>query len=325
MATARNLLGEQPGARLRVWLHNGEDTLEELNRRLVAICKYYKIPQEELEGWFFMTSGNEVPLRVANGYSDLKIDQVLIKCIEGEIADNGIDIVLLDPLITLHGVSEQDNGKMDAVIRIFARIADNQECAIGLAHHTRKQAPGANGADYGADDMRGASATRDAVRAARMLNHMGSKEAVEVGIQEHERTSYFRVDRVKANNAPPDKAVWRRFVNVELLNGDHVGVVVPWLYPGQDSPSAEMSAASALADSTFMQLLVRLTLDGRTVSHAGGQNNAPTLFTREREAKAAKLGKKQLHAAMLRLLEQKKIRIESTGEGHHRRQWLAVA
>ena len=86
MATARNLLGEQPEARLRVWLHNGEDTLEELNRRLVAICKYYKIPQEELEGWFFMTSGNEVPLKVANGYSDLKIDQVLIKCIEGEIA-----------------------------------------------------------------------------------------------------------------------------------------------------------------------------------------------------------------------------------------------
>ena len=111
MATCRNLLDEQPTERLRVWYHNGEDNLEELNRRLGAICLHYKIPQEELQGWFFMTSGNEVPLRVANGYSDLKIDQPLIKCIEGEITSNKIDIASLDPLITLHSVSEHDNSK----------------------------------------------------------------------------------------------------------------------------------------------------------------------------------------------------------------------
>jgi hypothetical protein len=325
MATARNLLGEQPEARLRVWYHNGEDNLEELNRRLVAICLHYGIPQEELQGWFFMSSGNEVPLRVANGYSDLKIDKVLVRCIEDEIAANEIDVALLDPLITLHGVSEQDNGKMDQVIRIFAAIADNQDCAVGLAHHTRKQAPGANGTDYTVDDMRGASATRDAVRAARMLNQMGAKEAGEVGIQEHERTSYFRVDRVKGNNAPPDKAVWRRFTNVELPNGDSVGVVVPWLFPGQDSPSAEMTAAHALADGMFLQLLVRLTLNGRTVSDRAGMNYAPAVFSREEEAKAAKVGKKPLADAMLRLLKTNRIRVEGSGEGGHRRHWLVVA
>src|SRR5262249_25706438 len=32
MATARNLLGEQPSERLRIWYHNGEDNIEELNR-----------------------------------------------------------------------------------------------------------------------------------------------------------------------------------------------------------------------------------------------------------------------------------------------------
>ena len=73
MATARNLLGKQPAERLRVRYHNGEDSLEELNRRLGAICLHYKIPQEELSEWFFMTSGNEMPLRVANGYGELKI------------------------------------------------------------------------------------------------------------------------------------------------------------------------------------------------------------------------------------------------------------
>jgi hypothetical protein len=315
MATCRDVLDEQPEARLRVWYHNGEDNLEELNRRLGAICLHYKIPQEELQGWFFMSSGNEVPLRVANGYNELRIDKPLIKCIEEEIARNEIDVALLDPLITLHGVSEQDNSKMDTVVRIFAGIADAEDCAIGLVHHTRKQPPGATGSDYGVDDMRGASATRDAVRAARMLNQMGAKEAGEVGIQEHERTSYFRVDRVKGNNAPPDKAVWRRFVNVELPNGDSVGVVAPWLFPGQDSPSPEMTAANALADGLFVQLLVRLTLNGRIVSDRAGINYAPTVFSREPEAKAAKVGKKPLVEAMLRLFKGGRIRAESTGEG----------
>src|SRR5262249_59097368 len=34
MGTARNLLGEQPGERFRVWGHHGENNLEELQRRI---------------------------------------------------------------------------------------------------------------------------------------------------------------------------------------------------------------------------------------------------------------------------------------------------
>jgi hypothetical protein len=37
MATGRNLLGEEPPVRLRVWLHNGDDSREEMDRRVVAI------------------------------------------------------------------------------------------------------------------------------------------------------------------------------------------------------------------------------------------------------------------------------------------------
>jgi RecA-family ATPase len=308
MATCRNLLGEQPTERLRVWYHNGEDSIEELRRRLGAICLHYEIPQEELRDWFFMTSGNEVPLRVANGYSDLKIDEPLVKCIVAEIARNEIDLAMLDPLVTLHSVPEQDNSKMDAVVRIFASITDAQDCAIELAHHTRKLAPGST--DYVASDIRGASAIKDAVRAARMLNQMTEKDAEAVGIQEHERTSYFRVDRVKGNNAPPAKAVWRRFVNVELPNTDEVGVAVPWDFPGQGTPSPEMTAAEQAADVVFMQLLVRLTMEGRTVSEKSGANYAPHVFSQEREAKAAKLGKRPLAEAMRRLFRAKRIRVE---------------
>jgi RecA-family ATPase len=313
MATARNLLGEQPTERVRVWYHNGEDSIEELKRRLGAICLHYQIPLWELRGWFFMTSGNEVPLRVANGYGELKIHNELVRCIEDEISRNEIDVAILDPLVTLHGVSEQDNNKMDTVIRIFAAIADAHNCAIELAHHTRKLPVGTS--DYVGDDMRGASATKDAVRAARMLNQMTAKDAESAGIQEHERGSYFRVDRVKGNNAPPTKAVWRHFINVDLPNEDEVGVVVSWAFPGQDTPSDAMRAAEKLAEDTFLTLLARFTLQGRKASDRVGVNYAPHVFAREAEAKAAKVSKAALAEAMRRLFKDNRICVEERGSG----------
>ena len=105
-----------------------------------------------------MTTGTEAPLRVAQGYNELKIDTGLLATIRAEISDNQFDVVILDPLVTLHGVGESDNSKMDTVVRLFAAVADAQECSIELAHHTRKLAPGAS--DYTSDDIRGASPSR---------------------------------------------------------------------------------------------------------------------------------------------------------------------
>jgi hypothetical protein len=322
MATARNLLGEQPKERLRVWYHNGEDSLEELNRRLAAICQHYAIPQSELSGWFFMTSGNEVPLRVARGYSNLVINTGLIENINSQIGDNEIDVATFDPLVTLHGVPENDTGKMDTVVRIFAGIADQQNCAVELSHHTRKLMAGST-ADYSVDDMRGAGAVKDAMRAVRMLNRMTPKDAEDVGILEHERAAYFRLDRVKGNNSRPALATWRRFVNVELPNTDEVGVVVPWEFPGQGAaPSPQKAEAERRVEAVFLALLDRFASDGRNVSDRG-PTSAPALFAKEPEARAAKLGKAPLAEAMRRLFATSKIRMEPYGRTDHGKQRIA--
>jgi hypothetical protein len=313
MATARNLLGEQPNERLRVWYHNGEDSLEELNRRLAAICQHYAIPQSELSGWFFMTSGNEVPLRVAKGYSNLVINTSLIENINNQIGENKIDVATFDPLVTLHGVPENDTGKMDTVVRIFAGIADQQNCAVELSHHTRKLMAGST-ADYSVDDMRGAGAVKDAMRAVRMLNRMAPKDAEDVGIPEHERAAYFRLDRVKGNNSRPALATWRRFINVTLPNTDEVGVVAPWEFPGQGAPpSSEKTAAERKVEQVFLTLLTRFTTEGRIVNDRPGAGNAPNLFAQEPEAKLAKVGKRPLAEAMRRLFRTGKIRCEPYG------------
>jgi hypothetical protein len=288
--------------------------------------EYYDIPLKELEGWFFMTSGNEVPLRVAQGYSNLQIDHRLVKCITEVIGDNKIDVATFDPLVTLHGVPENDTGKMDTVIRIFAGIADTQNCAIELSHHTRKLMAGST-ADYTVDDMRGAGSLKDAMRAVRMLNYMPKTEAESAGIPELERTSYFRVDRVKANNAPPAKAaIWRKFINVDLPNSDEVGVIVPWAFPGQDAPpTAERTEANHKAEHIFLELLARFTLADRSVNDSSAAGSAPSVFAKEREAKLAKVGKAALADAMRRLFEAGKIKNETYGPASRDRRRIVIA
>ena len=246
----------------------------------------------------------------------MQTDHRLIKCITEAIGDNKIDAGMFDPLVTLHGVSENNSGQMDQVVRIFTRIADTQNCAIDLSHHTRKLAPGF-AEEYGIDDMRGAGAVKDAMRAVRMLNVMSPKDAEAAGIDELERTNYFRIDRAKANYSGPAKtATWRQFVNVDLPNGDGVGVVLPWLFPGQDGKSSpEKQEAERKAEHVFLEVLHRLSLDGRFVGESGNRN-APYVFAKEREAKLAKVGKSALDAAMRRLFERGKIRIEEYTTGH---------
>jgi len=198
------------------------------------------------------------------------------------------------------------------VIRIFTRIADTRNCAIDLSHHTRKLAPGSSMDDVTIDDMRGAGAVKDAMRAVRMLNVMSPKDAENAGLMELERTNYFRIDRAKANYSGPAKtATWRQFVNVDLPNGDGVGVVTPWLFPGQDGAAAspQKLEAERKAEHVFLEILRRLALAGRFVGERGN-HNAPYVFAKEREAKVAKVGKAAFDAAMRRLFDKGKIRIE---------------
>ena len=79
---------------------------------------------------------------MAQGYSNLEINELLIKQIREGVGDLKLDVCSLDPLITLHGVPEGDNGKMYRVVRVFADIGDELDCAFELAHHTRKGPPG---------------------------------------------------------------------------------------------------------------------------------------------------------------------------------------
>ena len=74
-----------------------------------------------------------------------------------------------------------------------------------------------------------------------------------------------------------------------------------------------------------MRILARLTLQDRSVNSTSGPTYAPHLFAKEKEAKAAKMGKATLEAAMRRLFDANRIRVdEYNRDGHVRRGIVAV-
>lgn len=237
MASGRNLLGDKPSAPLRVWYWNGEDPREEIERRVAAICLHYRIAPEEIAGRLFIDSGRDSEVVIATETKNgAQVAGPVIADLEATIRENGIDVLILDPFVAAHAVSENDNGKINVVMRQLARLADRTEIAIELVHHVRKGQSGQG--EFTVEDSRGASAFRDAVRSARVLNGMTKEEAEKAGVPNHR--AFFRVDNGKANLAPPPETTeWRHIVSVSLGNGsgglvddgDHVGVVTPWGWP----------------------------------------------------------------------------------------------
>jgi RecA-family ATPase len=309
MATARPLLGEQPTLRCRVWIHNGDDDRQEMDRRIAAVCRHYQIPMIELEGWLFVTTKSDFDVKLGSGNGTMTVNRVAVDAIISTILQNEIDVFIAEPLVTLHGVPENNNTQMNAIVHLLSGVADSCDCAIEICHHTRKLLAGIE--EYNTDDGRGASAIRDAVRGSRVLNSLSREEAREAGIEEQQRAFYFRVDRGKANYLPPAvKATWRKFENVELLNSDQVGVVAVWEFPGQGVDSPKKAAANEKSEQVFLGLLDKYVARGINVSANPGPNFAPTKFAGDRDARTARMPKATLRDAMERLLDRNRIHME---------------
>lgn len=235
MVTGRDLLGEVPPRPLRAWYWNGEDPMEELQRRVAAACLHYRIGPDDLGDRFYVDSGRDSEIVIASeDRSGLNIAFPLVEALITEIRARKIDVLIIDPFVASHAVSENDNTKIEAVVRQWMRVAEEAQCAIELVHHVRK---GNGQNETTVEDARGAGALLAKVRSARVLNGMTKTEAQDIGIEEKERFSFFRIDNGKSNLMPRgDSATWRRMVGVPLGNRvdameDNIGVPTQWQRP----------------------------------------------------------------------------------------------
>ncbi|MDP4022062.1 AAA family ATPase [Methylobacterium sp. NEAU 140] len=243
MASGRPLLGAEPVGRLRVWLWNGEDPRDELERRIAAACLHYGLDEGAIGDGLFVDSGRDTRLVVMREVRrELVVAEPVVEAVVSEIAGKRIDVMIVDPFVTTHEVAENDNGAIARVAYLWSDIANRTGCAILLVHHARKT----NGGEVTAEDSRGGIALVGAARVVRVLNPMTATEADEFGVPSDERLSLVRISDGKANlSRRSDRGSWFRLTSVSLGNGsgnldpgDEVAVAAEWAPPSKAARTA---------------------------------------------------------------------------------------
>lgn len=235
MATGERLLNAKSRQPFKVWYWNGEDPYDELERRVAGVVLQHSLFADQFEGQLFIDSGRDSPIKLAEETRDgARIATIAFDELEAAIKEEGIDCLILDPLISAHAISENDNSAVGAMIKGLGTLADRCDIAIEAVHHVRKSR---DDVEVQAEDARGASALVDGCRSVRTLTRMPKDQAAEYGLDNTARKSLFYVSYGKANLGPPVDPDWFRLEGIGLGNAteddveDNVGVVLPWSPP----------------------------------------------------------------------------------------------
>lgn len=225
MASGKALLGVEPKGRFRVWLWNGEDPRDELERRIAAAIMHYGLTPEDIGDRLLVDTGVEQEIVLAReAHGDARIIEPMSAAIMSAVCSLGVDAMIVDPFVSTHKVSENDNGAIDLVVKRWAKIADRCQIAVELVHHVRKT----NGTEVTVEDARGASAMVNAARATRALTRMTEAEGRKLGVLDYWR--YFRFGGVTKSNlapaaaSPATAAGWFTLQSEALGNGEGSGV-----------------------------------------------------------------------------------------------------
>lgn len=206
----------------RVWMWNGEDPMDELQRRVSAAMMHFGLTHEDIAGRLFVDTGREKEIVMAIDARDgATIQKPVSHAVTETLLTNKIDAVIVDPFVSTHRVSENDNGAIDLVTKEWARIADRCRCSVELVHHVRKL----NGEETTVEHSRGAVSLLATSRSARAISRMSKREAEDLGL-ESMLGRLFRFSDGKNNLAPPasDATAWMKLENVSLGNGDGDGL-----------------------------------------------------------------------------------------------------
>jgi len=234
LCTGQPLLGAEVwGGPKRVWMWNLEDDLNDLAFSIQGAALHWDVGPADLDGRLFVDSGLDgAPLKLAvQDREGARIDIEASRGLVAELVSRAIDVLIIDPFISSHGLAENDNAAIDLVAKEWSRIASQADCAVILVHHARKT----GGEAVTAESSRGASSLVDAARGGLALNTMTEGEADKFGIDRQDRRRYFRADDAKPNRAPAGSGQWFHLVSAYLGNGpnggDSVGVATPWSPP----------------------------------------------------------------------------------------------
>ena len=141
-------------------------------------------------------------------------------------------MLVVDPLVELHSLTENDNGEMRQVLAQIRSWAKRFNMAVLVVHHSRKAGgEGAKSIAGDADAARGGGSLNGAVRVNLSAVGMTEAEAQRYGMTGGAHEQYVRIDGAKANLSAKVKTQWLQKVVYDLENGDDAVSPEPWIAP----------------------------------------------------------------------------------------------
>lgn len=267
LALGQRFHNMRPRARMRAAIYNVEDDADEQERRLSAVLTSMGKAPADVAGWVLRTGPTATGALferdpVSGG---ITATAALLK-LEADLKAFGADVLFVDPLSELHGVEENDNSAMRAVVAEFRALAVRLNMAVCIVHHTRKGLAVAGDADAG----RGASSVSGAARVVLTITGMTPEEAGAFNLPAEAARHHFRLDGGKANYSPLTACEWFERRVFTLANDDQVAAVVSW-HPPEDAVTPEAQAkveAAIRRGSPSGPLSPQLGNSARSVQHA---------------------------------------------------------
>lgn len=269
--------GPVPGGGGKVWLYNGEEPQEELDRRFMAASCELGIEDHVASNRFFYNSGLDEPLqfvRVDPQTKEIQRHPDTDKIIE-IIKAQGVRLFIVDPLIEFNGATEDGEG-LKAAGSVLREIANACQCAVLFFHHT----PKASTSDTAAGDMnamRGGGPLIGSARFVSTMFAMSVKDADDYDVPKNERHKYVRFDDAKANmTVMSGEPQWWIKLGVCINNedairpADSIGIlraVQLRSEAGQDTMAQQMARASqkeAALDRVAAEMIRVCLMNGNT-------------------------------------------------------------
>ena len=268
-----------PGGGGKAWLYNGEEPIEELDRRFIASCYEMDVDTALAAKRFSYNSGLDERLTFVR--QDPRSGELVrspdVDTIKQIIRDHGFKLFIIDPLIEFHGAKEDTEG-FHALGAVLREIANDCDCAVLFFHHTPKAA----NSDTAAGDMnsmRGGGPIVGVARFVATMFGMSENDATKYGIASADRNRFVRFDDAKANMTLVDSAPqWWRKEGVDIGNAtniraaDNIGILRFADLGKPDEEAGRRRAASA--DVTLAKIAEEMARVCRANGHITADRSA---------------------------------------------------
>ena len=250
LATGREFLGHKCHAPGKSIVYDAEDDVQELSRRLNAICEAYALDSEEVRKNVALVSSRELEFQLTTGGQHPMINSEHVNKLIQAARDPGVVMVAIGPLVELHAQNENDVAAMRYVMGVLRSVARDASVAVIVDHHTAKPSVADSGAWAGSQFAgRGSTAVPGAARRVITLFGASKDDCVDLGVPSGERERYVRVDDGKSSydkRGPTQWLVWKTI----KVHEDHVGVLAP--YAAEDARLGSVTRVARLIGGVIL-------------------------------------------------------------------------